>query len=126
MTSGYDVGYCKPPKTRRFQPGQSGNPKGRLKDSKNFKTDFLEELETKIEVTEGSKKITISKQRALIKRLINGSLNGDPKATAIAISMILNFNNDEEAKNASKPLTSSELELLKNYMIIEGSKDGEF
>jgi len=27
----YEVGYGKPPKSRRFQPGVSGNPKGRPK-----------------------------------------------------------------------------------------------
>lgn len=25
--SGNDVGYCRPPKTHQFKPGQSGNPK---------------------------------------------------------------------------------------------------
>ncbi len=33
------VGYCKPPKRTRFQPGQSGNPRGRPKGTKNLKTD---------------------------------------------------------------------------------------
>ena len=31
----YEVGYRKPPVATRFQPGQSGNPRGRKKDSKN-------------------------------------------------------------------------------------------
>lgn len=32
---GYDVGYGKPPPAHRFKPGQSGNPRGRRKGSKN-------------------------------------------------------------------------------------------
>jgi len=32
---GYDVGYGKPPKGGQFQKGQSGNPRGRPKGSRN-------------------------------------------------------------------------------------------
>ncbi|XWN33582.1 MAG: DUF5681 domain-containing protein [Devosia sp.] len=32
------VGYGRPPKAHQFKPGQSGNPQGRRKGSKNFKT----------------------------------------------------------------------------------------
>ena len=31
----YDVGYKKPPKTKQFKKGKSGNPGGRPKGSKN-------------------------------------------------------------------------------------------
>lgn len=32
----YEVGYGKPPSATRFKPGQSGNPHGRPKGSKNI------------------------------------------------------------------------------------------
>jgi hypothetical protein len=112
----YKVGYGKPPKSGQFKKGQSGNKPGKRKGTKNFKTDFLEELQTEIEVTEGSRKIKISKQRAMIKRLINGSLNGDSKNTAIAIQLMLDFNNSDEVKDNSKPLTASEIALLSSHL----------
>lgn len=34
-SSSYDVGYGRPPARTRFKPGQSGNPKGRPKGSRN-------------------------------------------------------------------------------------------
>jgi hypothetical protein len=34
-TSKFDVGYGKPPTANQFKPGQSGNPKGRAKGSRN-------------------------------------------------------------------------------------------
>ena len=36
------VGYGRPPVNRQFKPGQSGNPRGRPKGSKNFPTMFAE------------------------------------------------------------------------------------
>ncbi|HEY8129410.1 MAG TPA: DUF5681 domain-containing protein [Hyphomicrobium sp.] len=36
----YDIGYGKPPVKTRFRKGQSGNPKGRGKGSRNFATIF--------------------------------------------------------------------------------------
>ena len=64
------VGYKCPPKDRRFRRGQSGNLNGRPKGVRNFKTDLREELSESISIREGGRDISISKQRALIKRLV--------------------------------------------------------
>jgi hypothetical protein len=40
----YDVGYGKPPLHTRFRKGQSGNPKGRGKGTKNFATLFMKAM----------------------------------------------------------------------------------
>src|SRR3984893_12213988 len=37
-TPRYEVGYCKPPPTTRFQKGKSGNPRGRPKEAKDKMT----------------------------------------------------------------------------------------
>ena len=66
----YDVGFGKPPKHTQFKKGQSGNPNGRPKGARNLKTDLFEELQTIVLVTEGSRKVRISKQLALVKVLL--------------------------------------------------------
>ena len=50
------VGYGNPPLQFRFKKGQSGNPKGRSKGSKNLRTLFEAEWEAPVEVLEGGRK----------------------------------------------------------------------
>ena len=84
----YPVGYRKPPMATRFQPGRSGNPRGRTKGRKNLSTLFSEELAKHIVLTENGERKKISKQQALIKQVINKALSNDSKALALVLDQI--------------------------------------
>jgi Family of unknown function (DUF5681) len=64
----YKVGYGKPPKARQFKPGQSGNPKGRPKGSRNSmpKTAVLERLNSLV-LEEAYRSIQIRDGATLLK-----------------------------------------------------------
>ena len=51
----YEVGCGKPPKEYQFQPGQSGNPRGRPKAKKSGTMGFSELLNEPVKVTVGGK-----------------------------------------------------------------------
>ena len=104
----YKIGYKKPPTHSQFKKGKSGNPAGRPKGKINFKTDLAEELAEKIRVREGDKTITVSKQRALVKRLMNGVLQGNPRMTAILINVIHRYMGSEELMSADEALNEDE------------------
>ena len=71
----YKVGYGKPPKSTQFKPGQSGNPKGRTKGSKNSIYTYIQrELNSSITLTDGSK---ITKEQGFARQLTNKALRGD-------------------------------------------------
>jgi len=64
----YEVGYGKPPVASRFEPGHSGNPRGRPKGARNrmpafneerLKAIILEEAYRTIKVSEGQRQVTI-------------------------------------------------------------------
>jgi hypothetical protein len=76
------VGYGKPPRHSRFKPGQSGNPKGRAKNIKNFANILKEELETLVEVTENGRRRKLSKGRLAIKGLVLKAVKGDHRAVS--------------------------------------------
>ena len=92
----YKVGYKKPPEHTQFKPGQSGNPKGRPKNTKNLKTDLKEEIHELIKITEGGQIHEISKQRALMKRLMEKGLKGDMRAIELIFKYVATHLLDEE------------------------------
>ena len=61
------VGYKHPPREHQFRRGQSGNPSGRPKGARNFKSELREELGELVTIRDGERDIRVSKQRALIK-----------------------------------------------------------
>jgi hypothetical protein len=84
----YVVGYGKPPKHTQFKPGESGNPAGRPKGTKNFATDLQEELTETIHVTEQGQSKQLSKQRAVIKTLVARAMKGEPRATELLLKRL--------------------------------------
>src|SRR3954447_5945080 len=81
----YEVGFCRPPVHSRFKPGQSGNPSGRVKGSKNLKTLFHQILNEQIPLRDGAQSKTVTKAEALMRRLIIGGLNGDSRSLTTLI-----------------------------------------
>jgi len=84
--SEYDVGFKKPPKHTQFQPGQSGNAKGRPKGSRNFASVIEQELNTVISITERGKVKQVRKKEIIAKQVVNKAAAGDLKATGILLS----------------------------------------
>ena len=51
----YEIGHGRPPVHSRFKPGQSGNPKGRPKGTRNVRTVVEQALTKRITIREGDR-----------------------------------------------------------------------
>jgi hypothetical protein len=107
----YEVGWGKPPVGNRFKPGQSGNPKGRTRGTRNLQTDLMEELGEKVMVQQGEQTMRISKQRALVKTLIAKGLKGDTRAIQLLVNMMHRKPADDDAANLAPTLSAEESDL---------------
>jgi hypothetical protein len=83
----YQVGYCRPPLHSRFKPGQSGNPKGRPKQSRNLRTIVRQVLSEDMQIREGGRSRRMSAMEALVRTIRARGFKGDPKAIASLIAL---------------------------------------
>jgi hypothetical protein len=81
-----EVGYGRPPQEHQFKPGQSGNPKGKPKGSKNESTILREIFQRKIESRSerGTKKISVLE--GILLRITEDSLKGNTKSAAFLLN----------------------------------------
>jgi Family of unknown function (DUF5681) len=112
----YQVGYGKPPKESRFKRGHSGNPNGRPRGMKNLKTDLIEELSERINVSEGGKPKKLSKQRALLKSLTAKAIKGDARAISVLINLMVRVLETVEADREVLAIADDDLAILDNFI----------
>lgn len=84
----YDVGYGKPPAATQFQKGQSGNPKGRPKGSKNLATIVRQAANERVTIVVKGQQRSITKLEAAAKQLANKAAQGDLKAMQMLLPQL--------------------------------------
>ena len=86
----YKVGKGRPPLTTRWKPGQSGNPKGRPRGSKNLNTILAEALDEKIPVQEKGKTRLMTAREVIGKKIVLSAMKGDHKSIDYVLSVDTN------------------------------------
>ncbi|MEI8390222.1 MAG: DUF5681 domain-containing protein [bacterium] len=113
----YEVGYKKPPKDSQFKPGESGNKKGRPKDSKNTYAMLNEVLVQKISIKENGRDLRIPKKLAMIMQLVNKAVKGDVKAINSLLPHMLMADAKEEDKNKIlASISQDDRDIITNYL----------
>jgi len=99
----YVVGYGRPPTESRFQPGTSGNPRGRRKGSKNLKTLIRKAMTATVSIHEGTKTRRVSKIEGVVLRQLQSALTGDDRSAMAVIKMAMQMGLLEEpTRNAAE------------------------
>lgn len=112
----YEVGFKKPPKHTQFKPGQSGNPAGRPKGTKNLATDLAEELSQQIVVLEGGQQIQVSKQRAMVKSLLAKAMKGDTQAAGVLIKLVSEIERSKGNEVTPEKISSDDQAILDAFI----------
>lgn len=107
----YEVGYGKPPKHTRFKPGESGNPRGRPKKSKNVDALLEKELDAIVTLQEGGQPIQITKREAIIKQFVNLAIKGNAKP----LQMMLAHLDKTRQPEPFVPSEADDAEILRSF-----------
>lgn len=104
----YEVGYKRPPKSTRFQPGQRANPKGRPRHSPNARAVVERALYKKIPVRRGDKTSTVPTLQAIAEVNALKAAQGDRHAAGIVLNLanktgILNAPNENAPDVGNAP-----------------------
>jgi len=110
------VGYKRPPRHTRFQPGVSGNPRGRQKGVRDFAADVKRTLEIPVTLTENGKLKRVSTQEALILRLREKALKGDARALETLLSLARTHNEDFAGQSEDRSLLPEDQAILDAYL----------
>lgn len=112
LAEDYQIGYRKPPKVHQFQPGQSGNPRGRPKGSRSFSSILSDELDKPITAQIRGRTVTMSRREALAQRVIEQALKGDLRAVAVLMKTEGAVLPADSSVPAESPALSAEEEIL--------------
>jgi hypothetical protein len=115
----YVVGYGKPPTASRFQPGQTGNAKGRPKGHKNLKTLIRQAMTARISVQEGSSSRQVSKIEGVVLRQLQNAMKGNDRSAMAVIRMALQLgflDDGPEDHKTEAGLSASDERILRELM----------
>ena len=102
----YEVGYRKPPQHSHFKPGQSGNPSGRPKGTKNLASVLEQELRETVTIAENGRRRRVTKLDAAVKQLVNKAASGDGGSLQFLFRLL----QSSQPESASVATLSSEID----------------
>jgi hypothetical protein len=108
----YEVGYGKPPRHTRFEPGRSGNPRGRPPGAKNMKTLLSKALNELVVVTEPGGRRKVTKREAIVTQLVNRSAKADYRAIQILLGMLRDIEGDSDAHSSDAAFTEADQQII--------------
>ena len=112
----YKIGYGKPPVGRRFQKGQSGNPRGpRRKDLSALLTAALNE--PAYAMIDGRRR-KITKREAIVKQMVNESAGANLRATKMLFDMLKEVEQKAGGAPPAEPakLTPADREVIEMFV----------
>ena len=112
----YAVGYRRPPKSTRFKPGASGNPKGRPKGSRPVGAVLQEIIRQKVSVTENGTTRRLPVLEIMLRRLANDAMRGDQRSIKFLLALLEHYGDSSQTTLQLGEMLAEDAEILAEYL----------
>ena len=110
------AGYRRPPRSRQFQKGQSGNPKGRPKGVRNLKTDLDAIMEKRLPIRENGEQRLVSGRELMLLKLFEKAVAGDIRATTQIFAMLKHLDAPEQLPAQPKSVGENDRAIVADFL----------
>jgi hypothetical protein len=111
-----EVGYGKPPQATRFRAGQSGNPRGRPKGSKNLALVIQRDGRQLVKVNGPRGVRSITKQEAAVMQIGNQAAQGNLAAARVYLSLMQFCESSDQKSNLPPAPHERDTAVMKNIL----------
>jgi hypothetical protein len=108
-----EVGPGKPPRRTQFKKGQSGNPRGRPKGSRNIDKLIMDAAQRRVTANIDGKARRISMAQASAWQLATRAAGGDPKFVGQFLDRMAEIEARKTAEPSEYPLSDADLEVIR-------------
>lgn len=112
----YEIGYGKPPRDSQFKEGCSGNPKGRPKGHRNFKTALQNILDQAVTVRDGDLVRTVPSRDAALIQLVTKAFRGDQRALDRLLVLAERYDLEDTADQSERELAKEDQEIIERFV----------
>jgi Family of unknown function (DUF5681) len=110
------VGYCRPPKHRRFQPGQTGNLGGRPVGVKSLSDIVRKIVGQKITITENGRTRRVPRLEAILLRAASEASRGDAASLRLLLQLAERYGESAQTGVERETTAAEDLAILRRYL----------
>lgn len=114
--SAYAVGYKRPPKSTRFKPGVSGNPKGKPKGSRPVGALLQQIIQQKIAVSENGTTRRLPVLEIMLRRLANDAMRGEQRSIKFLLSLMEHYGDSSQTTLQLGEMLAEDAKILAEYL----------
>jgi Family of unknown function (DUF5681) len=110
------VGYRRPPKHSRFQPGQSGNPRGRPPGVKSLSDIVRKIVGQKVTITESGRARRVPRLEAILLRAAGEASRGDARALRLLLQLAERYGESAQTGAERETTAAEDIAILRRYL----------
>jgi hypothetical protein len=110
------VGYRRPPRHSRFQPGRSGNPRGRPRGVKSLSDIVRKIVGQKVTVTENGRVRRVPRLEAILLRAAGEASRGDARALRLLLQLTERYGESAQTGAEYEMTGVEDLAILRRYL----------